>query len=124
MGSILLVIHLMTAIFLVVLILMQRSGGGALNGLGGGSGGRAGNQLVSHLGSDGQVLFRVDRDAVAQRRLRRGAVHDHVHRAARSCAAKAHGRAAGNGHQVEAGTAGYLRVAGSRDLRPVAQAGF
>ena len=31
MGSILLVIHLMTAIFLVALILMQRSGGGALN---------------------------------------------------------------------------------------------
>ena len=38
MGSVLLVIHLMTAIFLVALILMQRSSGGALNGLGGGSG--------------------------------------------------------------------------------------
>ncbi len=38
MGSVLLVIHLLTAIFLVVVILMQRSGGGALNGLGGGSG--------------------------------------------------------------------------------------
>lgn len=38
MGSVLLVIHLLTAIFLVALILMQRSSGGALNGLGGGSG--------------------------------------------------------------------------------------
>ncbi len=38
MGSVLLVIHLITAIFLVALILMQRSSGGALNGLGGGSG--------------------------------------------------------------------------------------
>ncbi len=38
MGSVLLVIHLITAIFLVVVILMQRSNGGALNGLGGGSG--------------------------------------------------------------------------------------
>ena len=38
MGSVLLVIHLLTALFLVALILMQRSSGGALNGLGGGSG--------------------------------------------------------------------------------------
>lgn len=38
MGSVLLVIHLITAIFLVAVILMQRSSGGALNGLGGGSG--------------------------------------------------------------------------------------
>ena len=38
MGSVLLVIHLITAIFLVAIILMQRSSGGALNGLGGGSG--------------------------------------------------------------------------------------
>lgn len=38
MGSVLLVIHLISAIFLVALILMQRSSGGALNGLGGGSG--------------------------------------------------------------------------------------
>lgn len=38
MGSVLLVIHLITAIFLVAVILMQRSNGGALNGLGGGSG--------------------------------------------------------------------------------------
>ena len=38
MLTVLLVIHLLTAIFLVSLILMQRSGGGALSGLGGGSG--------------------------------------------------------------------------------------
>ena len=38
MGSVLLVIHLITAIFLVALILMQHSSGGALKGLGGDSG--------------------------------------------------------------------------------------
>ena len=38
MLTVLLVIHLLTAIFLVSLILMQRSEGGALSGLGGGSG--------------------------------------------------------------------------------------
>lgn len=38
MGSILLVIHLMVAILLVALILMQRNSGNALSGLGGGSG--------------------------------------------------------------------------------------
>jgi len=38
MGSVLLVIHLMVCIFLVACILMQRSTGGALDGLGGGSG--------------------------------------------------------------------------------------
>ena len=38
MGTILLVIHLLVAIFLVVIILLQRSTGGALDGLGGGSG--------------------------------------------------------------------------------------
>lgn len=38
MGSVLLVIHLMVAIFLVALILMQRNSGNALSGLGGGSG--------------------------------------------------------------------------------------
>lgn len=38
MGTVLLVLHLLTAIFLVSLILMQRSGGGALSGLGGGTG--------------------------------------------------------------------------------------
>ncbi len=38
MGTILLVIHLMIAIFLVAVILLQRSSGGALDGLGGGSG--------------------------------------------------------------------------------------
>ncbi len=38
MGTILLVIHLLVAIFLVAIILLQRSEGGALDGLGGGSG--------------------------------------------------------------------------------------
>lgn len=38
MGTVLLVIHLITAIFLVAVILLQRSEGGALDGLGGGSG--------------------------------------------------------------------------------------
>lgn len=38
MGSLLLVIHLMVCIFLVACILLQRSSGGALDGLGGGSG--------------------------------------------------------------------------------------
>ncbi len=38
MGNVLLVIHLITAIFLVAVILLQRSEGGALDGLGGGSG--------------------------------------------------------------------------------------
>jgi len=55
MGSILLVIHLMTAILLVVLILMQRSGGGALNGLGGGSGA---NSFLSARGT-GNLLTRL-----------------------------------------------------------------
>ena len=55
MGSILLVIHLMTAIFLVILILMQRSGGGALNGLGGGSGA---NSFLSARGT-GNLLTRL-----------------------------------------------------------------
>lgn len=55
MGSILLVIHLMTAIFLVILILMQRSGGGALNGLGGGSGA---NSFLSARGT-GNLLTRM-----------------------------------------------------------------
>ena len=55
MGSVLLVIHLMTAIFLVVLILMQRSGGGALNGLGGGSGA---NSFLSARGT-GNLLTRL-----------------------------------------------------------------
>jgi len=39
MDTILLVLHLFVAIFLVAFILLQRSGGGALNGLGGGGGG-------------------------------------------------------------------------------------
>src|SRR5574344_1347481 len=38
MGNILLVCHLMIAIFLVAIILLERSTGGALDGLGGGSG--------------------------------------------------------------------------------------
>ncbi len=38
MGTVLLVVHLIVAIFLVAVILLQRSEGGALNGLGGGSG--------------------------------------------------------------------------------------
>lgn len=38
METVILVIHLLVAIFLVGMILMQRSSGGALDGLGGGSG--------------------------------------------------------------------------------------
>ena len=38
METILIVVHLLIAIFLVCFILMQRSEGGALDGLGGGSG--------------------------------------------------------------------------------------
>lgn len=38
MGSVLLVLQLIVAIFLVAVILMQRSNGGALSGLGGDSG--------------------------------------------------------------------------------------
>lgn len=38
MGTVLLVVHLMVCMFLVACILMQRSTGGALDGLGGGSG--------------------------------------------------------------------------------------
>ncbi len=38
MGSVLLVVHLMVAILLVTLILMQRNSGNALSGLGGSSG--------------------------------------------------------------------------------------
>ena len=38
MGTVLLVVHLIVAIFLVTVILLQRSTGGALDGLGGGSG--------------------------------------------------------------------------------------
>ena len=38
MGSVLLVIHLLACIFLVAVILLQRSSGGALDGLGGGNG--------------------------------------------------------------------------------------
>ena len=38
MGTVLLVLHLLVAIFLVGIILLQRASGGALDGLGGGSG--------------------------------------------------------------------------------------
>ena len=38
MSTVLLVLHLMIAIFLVAFILLQRSSGGALDGLGGGNG--------------------------------------------------------------------------------------
>lgn len=55
MGSVLLVIHLMTAIFLVILILMQRSSGGALSGLGGASGA---NSFLSARGT-GNLLTRL-----------------------------------------------------------------
>ena len=55
MGSVLLVIHLITAIFLVAIILMQRSSGGALNGLGGSSGA---NSFLSARGT-GNLLTRL-----------------------------------------------------------------
>ena len=55
MGSVLLVIHLITAIFLVAIILMQRSSGDALNGLGGGSGA---NSFLSARGT-GNLLTRL-----------------------------------------------------------------
>ena len=45
MSSVLLVLHLLIAIFLVAFILLQRSGGGALDGLGGGN--NAGNFLTA-----------------------------------------------------------------------------
>ena len=49
METILLVVHLLVAIFLVSVILMQRSSGGALDGLGGGSGA---NSILSARGTD------------------------------------------------------------------------
>lgn len=55
MSTVLLVIHLLVAIFLVTLILLQRSGGGALDGLGGGSG--AGNFLTAR--GTGNLLTRL-----------------------------------------------------------------
>lgn len=55
MGTVLLVLHLLTAIFLVSLILMQRSEGGALSGLGGGSGA---NSFLSARGK-GNLLTRM-----------------------------------------------------------------
>lgn len=55
MGTVLLVIHLLVAIFLVSVILMQRSTGGALDGLGGGSGA---NSLLSVRGT-GNMLTKI-----------------------------------------------------------------
>ncbi len=48
METVLLVLHLLVAIFLVCVILMQRSSGGALDGLGGGSGA---NSILSARGT-------------------------------------------------------------------------
>ena len=56
MSSVLLVLQLIVAIFLVVVILMQRSNGGALSGLGGGDGGIGG--LISARGK-GNILTRI-----------------------------------------------------------------
>lgn len=56
MGSVLLVLQLIVAIFLVAVILMQRSNGGALSGLGGGDGGIGG--LISARGK-GNILTRI-----------------------------------------------------------------
>ena len=55
MGSVLLVLQLIVAIFLVVVILMQRSNGGALSGLGGDSG--AGSILSAR--GKGNILTRI-----------------------------------------------------------------
>lgn len=55
METVLLVIHLLIAIFLVSVILMQRSSGGALDGLGGGSGA---NSILSARGT-GNFLTRL-----------------------------------------------------------------
>ena len=46
MGTVLLVIHLLVCILLVACILMQRSTGGALDGLGGGSGASGSSPLA------------------------------------------------------------------------------
>ncbi len=54
MGTVLLVIHLLVAVFLVAVILLQRSEGGALDGLGGGSG--AGSFLTAR--GTGNLLTR------------------------------------------------------------------
>lgn len=55
MGSVLLVLQLIVAIFLVAIILMQRSNGGALSGLGGGDG--IGGLLSAR--SKGNILTRI-----------------------------------------------------------------
>ena len=87
-----------------------------------GEAGGAGDELVGHVGADGQVLLRVDGDAVADIRLGVGAVHDHVHRAAQGGAAvRGHAGAAGDGHQVELGRAGHIGATAGGQLRVVAQ---
>ncbi len=55
MGSVLLIIHLVVAIFLVMFILMQRNSGNALSGLGGGNGA---DNFLSARGK-GNLLTRV-----------------------------------------------------------------
>ncbi len=55
METVLLVFYLLVAIFLVAVILMQRSSGGALNGLGGGSGA---NSILNARGT-GNFLTRL-----------------------------------------------------------------
>lgn len=55
MGSVLLVLQLIVAIFLVAVILMQRSNGGALSGLGGGD--SIGGLLSAR--SKGNILTRI-----------------------------------------------------------------
>ena len=55
MGTVLLVLQLIVAIFLVVVILMQRSNGGALSGLGGDSGV---SSILSARGK-GNILTRI-----------------------------------------------------------------
>ena len=55
MGTVLLVLQLIVAIFLVAVILLQRSNGGALSGLGGGT---SVNGLLSARGK-GNILTRI-----------------------------------------------------------------
>ena len=55
MGTVLLVLQLIVAIFLVAIILLQRSNGGALSGLGGGT---SVNGLLSARGK-GNILTRI-----------------------------------------------------------------
>ena len=68
METVLLVVHLLVAIFLVSVILMQRSSGGALDGLGGGSGA---NSILSARGHSGDIIFYHQPFAVAAVQERR-----------------------------------------------------